>query len=63
MIVQGHVDGVRVEEVSLDVVDERPRRNTREAADFDSPPAAAAVLGDLDQPVVGPGVENAFDYR
>ncbi len=43
----------------LDIVDERERRHTGKA--FDSPPLLPAVFTDLNQPVIGPDIEQPLD--
>ena len=56
VVIQGHVHGVRVVQIGADVVDESGVGNARQRAHLDAAPALAAVLGDLDQAVVGAGV-------
>ncbi len=61
VVVDDRVDGIGVEEVGLQVVDEELHRHARQPVDL--APAPAAVLGHLDQPVVGAGVEQPLDQR
>ena len=63
VVIQGHVHGVRVVQIGADVVDESGVGNARQRAHLDAPPALAAVLGDLDQAVVGAGVQQPFSKR
>ena len=60
VVVETRVDRVRVVPRRLDIRNINLRRLAREREVLDLPPVLAAVLGHLDQPVVGAGVDQAF---
>ena len=59
MVVDTNVDGVGVVAVGLNVVDEEVLGHIEDLVDLS--PVFAAVFGHLDQAVIGPNVDQAFD--
>ena len=61
VVVNNHIDRVRVMQIGLDVVDEVLARHAWQASA--EAPGLAAVFADLDAPVIGSGVEQPLHDR
>ena len=59
VLIDDHIDGVRIVQIRLDVVDEEERLDARQG--ILPPPGLAPVLADLYQAVVGAGVQQPLD--
>jgi len=61
VIVQARVNGVRVVQVSFDIVNKRLLGHIEKSLDFS--PTLATIFGDLDQTVVGADIQQTFHQR